>query len=97
MIKIIFELSNEFIKDKANLMGLIESNDAEPDPEQHCKVLNCVAAGMLTELIMKGKTEFVISEDKLGEAGKRLLNQQASILFALAYSSSTGVEFKKNN
>lgn len=97
MIKIIFELTDEFIADKANLASAAKrARDAEPEQEGS-EMLSFIGASILTELIKKGETEFVVKEDELGVRGKGLLDQEAAALFALAYATSVKAETKEDN
>lgn len=86
MIKITFELSEDFINEKANVNhlheGLTESSALEVIKDLMC-------FGVLKRRIESGTTEFYVTPDKLDKQSMELYNKSIGEICALAAFSET--------
>lgn len=86
MIKITFELSEDFINEKADLNNITERL-TESSALEVMKDVMCF--GVLKEHIKSGTTEFVVTPDKLDESSMRIYHLSIGNICALAAFSET--------
>lgn len=86
MIKITFEISEDFINEKADLDKLPERLTASNALELF---KNTVSFTFIKEAIESGTTEFCVTPDKLDERSMEIYNQFIGDICALAAFSET--------
>lgn len=89
MIKIIFELSEEFIANNAS-EETIDARMKEVNGSKAMKVLfDMIGFQQLKKQVDAGKTEFVVTPDKLDEKSLHLYNNELGEICILAFMSET--------
>ena len=89
MIKIIFELSEEFIANNAS-EETIKAKMKEAEGTKATKVLfDTIGFQQLKKEVDAGKTEFVITQDKLDEKSQNIYNNELCEICILAFLSET--------
>lgn len=86
MIKITFEISEDFINEKADKYNLPERLTASSALELF---KNAVCFTFIKEAIESGTTEFCVTPDKLDETSKKIYNARIGEICALAVFSET--------
>lgn len=87
MIKIIFELSEEFIANNAS-EETIKAKMKEAEGAKAMKVLfDMIGFQQLKKEVDAGKTEFVVTPDKLDEKSQDIYNNELGEICMLAYLS----------
>ena len=89
MIKILFEVSEDFIRESASPETATAKMKAE-DGERAMKALfDMIGFKQLEKQIDEGKTEFVVTPDKLDDKSKELYNNEIGEICLLAAFSET--------
>ena len=87
MVKIIFELSEEFMANNAS-KETIDARMKEANGHKAMKVLfDMIGFQQLKEQVDAGKTEFVVTPDKLDEKSQHIYNNELGEICMLAYLS----------
>lgn len=95
MIKIIFELSEEFINEQASA-ETVSARMAEDGGKHAMKVLiDMIGFKQIKKEIDKGTKEFVVTPDKLNEDSMKIYNGELGEICILAALSET--DLKKDN
>ena len=90
MIKITFEVSEDFIRQNAHLPF---DNMREANGKHVMKLLfDLISFGLLEKQLEKGKTEFVVTPNKLDDKSKDIYNNTIGEICLLAASSETDKE-----
>lgn len=75
MVKITFEVSEDFIRERASIDSLIAKID---DKEGGHDAISCfienVGFQSINQLVKEGNTEFTVNPDKLDEPSKKFFN-----------------------
>ena len=88
MIKITFEVSEDFIRENAKPEKTIAK--AESDGKKALKALfDTISFKQLEKQVDEGKTEFVVTTDKLDSKSKELYNNEIGTICILAAFSET--------
>ena len=87
MIKITFEFSEDFIRENSDIDKALET--AKDKSKALRSVANAIAFGQLNDLIQEGKTEFVVTEDKLDKMSKVIYDTTIRNVCVLAAYSET--------
>ncbi len=89
MVKIIFEVSEEFINESANPDNA-SAKMKESEGKRAMKVLfDMIGFGQLKKQVEKGKKEFTVTPDKLDEKSTELYNNEIGEICLLAAFSET--------
>ena len=86
MIKITFEISEDFINEKAD-MSKLSTIMSEPEPLLILK--DVMSFGIIKKDIESGIKEYIVTPDKLDPASMRLYNRFIGEICALATFSET--------
>lgn len=87
MIKITFEVSEDFIRQNAHPTS---DNTKEADDKHIMKMLfDLLGYGLLEKQLQEGKTEFVVTPDKLDDKSKDMYNNTIGAICLLAAFSET--------
>lgn len=90
MIKITFEVSEDFIRQNAHPTS---DNMKEANDKHVIKLLfDLIGYGLLEKQLEKGKTEFVVTPDKLDDRSKDMYNNTIGGICLLAAFSETDKE-----
>lgn len=92
MIKIIFEVSEDFIRNAANPESLKAKIDGVSKDGAMNSLLTTIAATMLKNCIDKGQTEFQVNTETLTKSGQTLFGNISAEVFALAASETKKVD-----
>ena len=84
MIKILFEVSEDFIRESASHKTATAKINAENDIRVTETLFDRMAFISLENLIDEGKTEFVVNPDKLEDESKELYNNAIEAICLLA-------------
>ena len=98
MIKITFEVSEDFVRENAS-PEVATAKMKEAEGNKGMKVLfDMIGFGQLKKQIEEGKTEFVVTPDKLDKKSMELYNNEIGEICLLAAFSETDTkkEEKKN-
>ena len=88
MIKIVFELSEEFIKNNASEDTILAKAEATGGGNKILKVMfDMIGFVQLQKEVEAGKTEFVVTPDKLDEKSKKIYENELGEICMLAYLS----------
>ena len=88
MIKITFEVSEDFIRENARPEAVIANT--ESGGKKALKALfDAISLKYLEKQVDKGKTEFVVTTDKLDDKSKELYNNEIGTICILAAFSET--------
>lgn len=87
MIKITFEINEYFIRENSDLDKALKS--AKDKDEVLVKLTDAIAFKKLNNQIKEGKTEFVVTEDKLDEKSMVIYNMAIGKVCILAAFSET--------
>ena len=89
MIKITFEVSEDFIRESANPES-VSAKMKEAEGNRAMKVLfDMIGFGRLKKEIEQGKKEFVVTPDKLDEKSMEMYNNEIGEICLLAAFSET--------
>ena len=89
MIKITFEVSEDFIRENAKPES-VSAKMAEDGGKRGVKALfDMIGFSKIVEQMDKGKTEFVVNTDKLDDKSKELFNNEVGEICMLAAFSET--------
>ena len=89
MIKITFEVTEDFIRESANPETATAKMKAEEGKRAMKALLDMIGFGQLKKKIEQGKTEFVVTPDKLDDKSKELYNNEIGEICLLAAFSET--------
>lgn len=92
MIKITFEVSEDFIRENANVDTTISKLETTKGLNSIRVLFDTIAYKQLEEQIDNGKTEFVVSQDKLDKKSMALYNNEISTVCMLAAFSETDIK-----
>ena len=96
MIKITFEVSEDFIRENAKPES-VSAKIAEDGGKRGVKALfDMIGFSKIVEQMDKGKTEFVVNTDKLDDKSKELFNNEVGEICMLAAFSETDNEKKED-
>ena len=96
MIKITFEINEDFIRESAKPESL-SAKIAEDGGKRGVKALfDMIGFGQLVKQMDKGKTEFVVNTDKLDDKSKELFNNEVGEICMLAAFSETDNQKKED-
>ena len=87
MIKIIFEISKDFIKENANEDSIIEKIKNSDGKNAIKCMFDMVACSKLQERIEKGETEFVVKPEKIDDRLKHIFENEIGEICILAADS----------
>jgi len=97
MVKIIFEVSEEFINESTNPDNTTAKMKAA-DGNRAMKVLfDMIGFGQLKKQVVKGKKEFTVTPDKLDEKSTEIYNNEIGNICLLAVFSETDKESKPSD
>ena len=89
MIKITFEINEDFIRESAKPES-VTAKMAEDGGKRSVKALfDMIGFSKIVEQMDKGKTEFVVNTDKLDDKSKELFNNEVGEICMLAAFSET--------
>lgn len=98
MIKITFEISEDFIAENANVGKALERmKNSEGGDNAISALFDITCFGMLKKEINKGKTEFVVTKDKLDDKSNELYDKTIAGICGLAAFSEIDMKKKKDN
>ena len=86
MIKILFEVSEDFIRESASPEIFMKAEDGKRAMKAF---LDMIGFKMIEDQIDEGKTEFVVTPDKLDDKSKELYNNEIGEICLLAAFSET--------
>lgn len=89
MIKITFEVSEDFIRENANMDTTVSKLETTNGIDSVRVLFDTIAYKQLEEQIDNGKTEFVVSQDKLDNKSKVFYNMEIGSVCMLAAFSET--------
>lgn len=89
MIKIVFEVSEDFVRENASPETAVAKAKAAPEGRLVKVMFDMMGFGQLKKEIDKGKKEFVITPDKLDERSKELYDNEIGEICMLAAFSET--------
>ena len=92
MIKITFEVSEDFIRENATVDTTISKLETTNGINSVRVLFDTIAYKQLEEQIDNGKTEFVVSQDKLDKKSKVLYDMEISSVCMLAAFSETDIK-----
>lgn len=72
MVKITFEVSEDFIRENANLKLVTEKMKAAGGDKTLKVMFDLISFSQMENMIDKGKTEFIVTPDKLDEKSMQL-------------------------
>ena len=94
MIKITFEVSEDFIRESANPESTTAKMKAAEGNKAMKVLFDMIGFGQLKKQIDEGKTEFVVTPDKLDDKSKELYNNEIGEICLLAAFSETDKQKK---
>ena len=89
MIKILFEVSEDFIRESASTETATAKMKAEDGKRAMKALFDMIGFKQLEKQIDEGKTEFVVTPDKLDDKSKDLYNNEIGEICLLAVFSET--------
>ena len=89
MIKITFEVSEDFIRESASPETATAKMIAEEGKRAMKALFDMIGFSQLKKHIDEGKTEFVVTPDKLNDNSKELYNNEIGEICLLAAFSET--------
>ena len=89
MIKITFEVSEDFIRESATPETATAKMKAEDGKHAMKALFDMIGFKQLEKQIDEGKTEFVVTPDKLDDKSKELYNNEIGEICLLAAFSET--------
>lgn len=89
MVKITFEVSEDFIRENANQESLAEKMKAAEGNKAVKVLFDTIGFGQLKKQVEEGKTEFVVTPDKLDKKSMELYNNEIGEICLLAAFSET--------
>lgn len=89
MIKILFEVSEDFIRESASPETATAKMKAEDVKHAMKALFDMIGFKQLEKQIDEGKTEFVVTPDKLDDKSKELYNNEIGEICLLAAFSET--------
>lgn len=89
MVKITFEISEDFIRENANPESASEKIMAAEGKKTVKVLFDMIGFSKLKERIDAGKTEFVVTPDKLDEKSIEMYNNELGEICILAAFSET--------
>lgn len=89
MIKIMFEVSEDFIRENATPEAATAKMKAEDGQRAMKALFDMIGFKQLEKQIDEGKTEFVVTPDKLDDKSKELYNNEIGEICLLAAFSET--------
>ena len=96
MIKITFEINEDFIRESANPES-VSAKMAEDGGKRSLKALvDMIGFGQLVKHIDEGKTEFVVNTDKLDDKSMEIFNNEIGEICLLAAFSETDKQKKED-
>ena len=90
MIKILFEVSEDFIRENASPETAIAKTKASDGKHAMKALLDMIGFGLLKKQIDEGKTEFVVTPDKLDNRLKEVYNNEIGKICSIAALSEAG-------
>ena len=92
MIKITFEVSEDLIRENANPETAIAKMTAADGQNAARALFNMMAVMQLNNLLKQGKTDFVVTTDKLDEKSLKIYDAAIGEICVLAAFSETDKE-----
>ena len=89
MIKIVFEVSEDFIRESASPETATAKMKAEDGKRAMKALFDMISFKQLEKQIEKGKTKFVVTPDKLDDKSKELYDNEIGEICMLAAFSKT--------
>lgn len=89
MIKIIFELSEEFIANNASEETIKAKMEKAEGPKAMKVLFDMIGFQQLKKQVDAGKTDFVVTPDKLDEKSLHIYNNELGDICILAFLSET--------
>lgn len=89
MVKITFEISEDFIRENANPESTSEKTKATEGKKAMKVLFDMIGFSQLEKQIDAGKTEFVVTPDKLDEKSIEMYNNEIGEICILAAFSET--------
>lgn len=89
MIKILFEVSEDFIRENASPETALAKTKEEGGKHVMKALLDMIGFGLLEKQIDEGKTEFVVTPDKLDNRLKEVYNNEIGKICSIAALSET--------
>ena len=96
MIKIMFEVSEDFIRESASPESATTKVEAEDGKHVMKAFFDMIGFSLLKRQIDEGKTEFVVTPDKLDDKSKELYNKELGEICLLAAFSETDNKKEKS-
>lgn len=94
MIKITFEISEDFIREKSDLDKALKS--AKDKGEVLVSLTDAIGFNQLNNQIEEGKTEFVVTKDKLDKVSKEIYDMTIGrVCILAAFSEKDKVQNKE--
>ena len=97
MIKITFEVSEDFIRKSASPEAATAKMKAEDGNRAMKALFDMIGFTKLEKQIDQGKTEFIVTTDKLDDKSKELYNNEIGEICLLAAFSETDKKEENNN
>ena len=91
MVKITFEVNEEYIRKKADIKSMLESDNGEKASFPRMMIQMIAFAGLERELD-NGKTEFIVKQDELDEKLAELFDKTSDEICILAHLSQKSDE-----
>jgi len=93
MIKITFEISEDFIAENAKAANALEKmKNSEGGNKPFAALLDMICFGILKKEVDKGTTEFVVTKDKLDDKSKELYDKTIPEICGLAAFSENDMK-----
>ena len=97
MIKITFEISEDFITENVKAANVLEKmKNSEGGNKSLAALFDMMCFGMLKKEVDKGTTEFVVTKDKLDDKSKELYDKIISEICGLAAFSEYDMKKEKD-
>jgi hypothetical protein len=95
MIKIIFEVSEDFIRENASPEATSAKMKAASEGRAMKVLFDMIGFSQLNKQIEQGKTEFMVTPDKLDDKSMELFNNEIGEICVLAAFSETDKKDEK--
>lgn len=95
MVKITFEVNEDFIRENAKEEVVTAKMKAAEDNKAMKVLFDLIAFKQMKELIDEGKTEFTVTTDKLDEKSMNMWNNEIAEICLLGVFSEKDKEEKK--
>ena len=96
MIKITFEINEDFIRESAKLESVLAKMAEDGGKRGVIALFNMIGFGQLVKQMDERKTEFVVNTDKLDDKLKELFNNEVGEICVLAAFSETDNQKKED-